>query len=193
MTKFTKGLTKGLLGTVVAGAMALGTTTPAAAADRYDRDRGIDAGDVIAGAVVIGGLAAILSAANRDRGNDRYYDRRYRDRYDSRYDRRYDNGERQARRAIERCVRATEQDARRRGFRYADVTDIRDVDRTRYGWRVRGQMAVEDGRYGYSRYDRYDRRYDRRSRARSYDTGRFDCRVERGRVVDVDYRGIRGL
>ena len=50
-----KTISKALIGTVAAGAMAL-SASPAAARDRHDD--GIDAGDIIAGALVIGGIAA---------------------------------------------------------------------------------------------------------------------------------------
>lgn len=172
-----KTISKGLLATFATGAMALGSVTPAAAADRYrdyDRDRGISAGEVIAGAVVLGGIAAILSSAGRDR-YDRY-DRRYNDRYSYR-----DN----PRQAVESCVRAAEVDARRVGYRYADVTQVSDVDRTRYGFRVNGRLRVEDTRRGYDRWDRNDRHFS--------DAGRFSCFVENGRVRDIDYRSVRGL
>ena len=71
-------LTKAAIGAATAGAMLM-SAAPAAARDRYDRD-GISAGEIIAGAVVLGGLAAILSSGD----NDRYdrYDDRYRGRYD---------------------------------------------------------------------------------------------------------------
>ena len=179
MKNLKQTLTKGAFGTVAAGAMALATATPAVAGDRYDRDRGIDAGDVIAGAVIIGGIAAIAGAFDNDRDDRRYRDRRYRDR-DYRYDRgyRYDN-RRMGRRAIERCIRAAERQAQRfGGYRFADVTQIRDVDRTRYGLRVKGRIQVEGAR-GY--------------RGRDFDRGRFTCYLEgRGRP-EVRYRGIRGL
>lgn len=67
-----KTLSKALVGTVAAGAMAVSAASPSLARDRGGN--GIDAGDVIAGALVIGGIAAIASAA--DNGNDRgYYSR----------------------------------------------------------------------------------------------------------------------
>ena len=182
MSNLKKTLTKGAFGTVAAGAMALATATPAVAGDRYDRDRGVDAGDVIAGAVIIGGIAAVLGAFDNDdrydRRDRRYRDRRYRDsRYG--YDR-YD-GRRMGRRAIERCVRAAERQAQRfGGYRYANVTQIRDVDRTRYGLRVKGRIEVE-GQPGYG------------YRSRAYDRGRFTCYADgRGRP-QVEFRGIRGL
>ena len=174
MTDLKKTITKGALGTVAAGAMALASATPAMANDRYDRDNGIDAGDVIAGAVIIGGIAALAGAFDGD-DDRRYRDRRYRDR---RYDNRYD-GRRQGRQLVERCINAAERQARRYGgYRYANVTQIRDVDRTRYGYRVKGRIQVEGAR-GY--------------RGRDYDRGRFTCYFDRGGPPQVDFSGVRGL
>ena len=68
-----KSVSKALIGTVVAGAMAATSVTPAMARDR--NNDGIGAGEIIAGALVIGGIAAIASAASNDRGYDRGYDR----------------------------------------------------------------------------------------------------------------------
>ena len=183
MTDLKKTLTKGALGTVAAGAMALASASPAMAGDRH-RDRGIDAGDVIAGALVIGGIAALAGAFDGD--NDRRYrDHRYRDRHygDYRGHARYNNGQfngyRGAQRAVERCVRRAERQARRfGGWRFADVTQIRDIDRTRFGYRIRGRIEVQ-GNQGY--------------RGRNYDRGRFTCYVERGNRPQIDFRGIRGL
>ncbi|MCK0128030.1 hypothetical protein [Erythrobacter sp. F6033] len=182
MTKLTKTLAKGTLGTVAAGAMALATATPAAAQDRH-RDRGIDAGDVIAGAVIIGGIAALAGAFDGDkkRGyrdrNYRHNNRGYNQNRGYNHNVRYNNrGFNNGRNAVERCVRVAERKARRfGGYRYADVTQIRDVDRTRYGFRVKGRIQVEGAR-GY--------RADR---------GKFTCYVDgRGRP-QVDFNGIRGL
>ncbi|WP_298304280.1 hypothetical protein [uncultured Erythrobacter sp.] len=187
MTKLTQKITKGTLGTVAAGAMALASATPAMAGDRH-RDRGVDAGDVIAGAVIIGGIAALAGAFDGKK------DRRYRDGHynDRRYhgtnynnNRHYNNGRAYNRgggqRAIERCIRVAERQARRfGGYRFADVTQIRDVERTRYGFRVKGRIQVEglQGRgYGNQGFDR----------------GRFTCYFERGNRPQIDFRGIRGL
>lgn len=163
-----------VVATAAVGAMALAGATPANARDR-DRD-GIDAGDVIAGALIIGGIAAIASAASKERyGNGyRYHENRY--------------GHGNSHRAVERCVRAVERDARRAGFRFAEVTEIRDVDRERRGWEVRGRLVVERG-YDYGYRGHYRDRY----RDRDYDRGRFKCEIRRGRVVSIDYRGVRGL
>ncbi len=195
MSKTTKLFAKGGIATAAVGAMALAGATPAQARDRD----GIDAGDVIAGAVILGGIAAVASAVGKkDRYRDsyRYRDRNYRD-----YNRGYGYDDRRrgnARYAVQQCVNAVERDARRAGYRFADVTEIRDVDRERRGWEVKGRLVV-DGSRGYGRYNRHYNRYDRYDRNgrwdRGYDrdAGRFSCDIERGRVVDIDYRGIRGL
>lgn len=172
----TKLLSKGALGTVAAGAIALASATPAVADDHRYRDRGgIDAGDVIAGAVIIGGIAALAGAFDGDDRRDRRVrDRRFRG-YDARFDRGFRGG---PQRAIERCIRVAERQARRfGGWRFADVTQIRDVDRTRFGFRIRGRMQVE----GNPRF------------RRNFDRGRFTCYVERGTRPQIDFRSIRGL
>jgi len=194
MKSITKALAKGTLGTVAAGAMVVASASPAVAQDRHHRDRdrdGISAGEVIAGAVVLGGLAAIIASS----GNDRY-DRDYRyDRRDYRGDYRSDyrggyNGY-GARDAVEQCVRAAERRAERRTGSRAEVYEIRDVDRERRGFEVEGRIAVRDYRDQRGGWGRSD--YRRGYRNDGWDEGRFTCDVRRGRVVDLDFRGIRGL
>jgi len=108
-----QSFTKAALCTAAAGAMAFTTAAPADAQRYRDRNNdGISAGEVIAGALIIGGIAAIASASNRDR----YRDDRYRDNYYR------SNGN--PRRAIDKCVRVAENQARRAGYRYANVVDI---------------------------------------------------------------------
>ncbi|MEL7446600.1 MAG: hypothetical protein AAGK02_12440 [Pseudomonadota bacterium] len=180
MTNLKKTIAKGTLGTVAAGAMALASANPAMARDRNDK---IDAGDVIAGALIIGGIAAIASAASKDRDRHYRHDTRYRDRGDYRgYNNRgyYKNSRRGGSRvAVEKCVNAAERQARRfGGFRYADVTQIRDVDRTRNGYRVKGRIVV-DGARGYGR--------------NSYDRGRFTCWTDGYGRPQVDFKNVRGL
>jgi hypothetical protein len=172
--------------------MTLTAATPAYAQYRErDRDRrdGIDAGDVIAGALIIGGIAAVAAAASRDRD-----DRRGRDRYD-----RYDGGY-AARDAVEQCVYAAEGTANRYSWGgRSKVTDIRNIDRKGDGYRIRGRIAVNQMGRDYRRSDqRYGRGWDNdyrgwNDRYNGYDSGRFTCEVRRGRVVDIDYSGIRGL
>ncbi len=166
-------IAKGTLGTVAAGAMALASASPAMADDHRDRD-GIGAGEIIAGAVVIGGIAALAGAFDGDR--DRYRDRRYDNR--NRDYRRSNFGQQGPRGAVDRCVRAAENQARRfGGWRYANVTQVRDLDRTRRGFRVEGRIEVEGNRNFRDNFDR----------------GRFTCVLDgRGRPL-VDFDGVRGL
>lgn len=178
MTTTTTRLARTTLGTLAAGALAVASASPAMAHDHRYRDRdGISAGEIIAGAVVIGGIAALAGAFDDDR--DRWDRRDYRD-----Y--RWDRSERWGhvggtRGAVERCVRAAENQARRfGGYRYADVIDVRDVDRRRFGFRIEGRIEVGDGvRWG--------------GRGRGYDRGRFTCRLDGRGAPLIDFHGIRGL
>lgn len=172
--------------TAAAGALTAGAAAPAQADDEWGRRGGIGAGEIIAGAVVIGGIAALAGAFDGDRrgwdGRDfdrRDWDRRNFDRRD--FDRRgWDGGfGGNPRAAVERCVRAAENQARRfGGWRFADVVDVRDIDRTRFGFQVRGRIEVQDsGRWG----------------GRAFDRGSFNCRLDgRGQPL-IDFDGIRGL
>lgn len=159
------------LGAVAATALTAATATPAMADDYRDRD-GIGAGEIIAGAVVIGGIAALAGAFD----GDRRYASRDRDYRGNRSGYGVAGG---ARGAVDRCVRAAENQARRfGGYRYADVVDVRDVDRTRNGFRVKGRIAVEGSpRWGGRRSDR----------------GSFTCRIDGRSAPLIDYSGIRGL
>lgn len=164
-------VSRALIGSFAAGAMAVSAATPAIARDNgYDRD-GIDPGDIIAGAVVLGGIAVLAGATGGDR-----------DGYGYRDGRQYGRGN--PRSAVERCVNAVERQARRYGYRYADVTRIRNIDETRDGWRVKGNLAV-DRAHGNGRYDR--------DRYGVSDRGKFSCRIDHGRITDIDFDGLRGL
>ncbi len=190
---------KGLIATTALAATTLAASTPAMARD----GGGIGAGEVIAGAVVLGGIAAIVASASHD--NDRgYYDRAGYDgdRYNSYYRSSgygYYPNRGNPRTAVEQCVRSAERTASRYSYGRADVTDIRDVRLTREGYEVRGRIAVNamgrnwrngDGWYGRG-WDGDYRGWN--SGLRGYDSGSFKCRVAWGRVVDLDYSGIRGL
>lgn len=99
---------------------------------RY-RDDGIDAGDVIAGILIIGGIAAIASAASRDRDEPR---RRYPadPGYRSRDDR-YDSSG--IGRAVDMCVAEIERGRER-------VANIDNAARDASGWRVSGELEGGD-------------------------------------------------
>src|SRR5688572_3115781 len=113
-----KSITKALVGTVAAGAMVMAPATPAFA--QYDRDDdGIGAGEVIAGALILGGIAAVVAAASNN-DNRRYNDGGY---YNGRYygNRGYDNGNYynragNSRQAVEQCVHAAQQNANRYSY-----------------------------------------------------------------------------
>ena len=112
---------------------------------RHRRHR-IDAGDVLAGVLIVGGIAAIASAAsNSERRERRYRDERYRD---YRYDRNdyRDRDRRESRRssgsgrgidgAVDQCLAEIERDVR--------VDEVDSVDRTGEGWRVTGTIFNGD-------------------------------------------------
>ncbi|OYZ34609.1 MAG: hypothetical protein B7Y31_11420, partial [Novosphingobium sp. 16-62-11] len=180
-----KTFSKALVGTVAAAAVAVSSATPAVARDNRG---GIDGGDIIAGALVIGGIAAIAAASsNNDRNS---YDRigyggndwRGRDGWnDGRF------GRIDPRAAVAQCVQAAERNAGRVSYGRADVTDVRDVRNTRYGYEVRGRIAVNsrgrDWRDGDARYGRgWNNDYRGwNTSLRGYDSGSFKCRIERGR------------
>ncbi len=178
MKMLNKAFAKPIAGIAAAGAMAV-SAVPAHANDRqHDR---ISAGEVIAGAVIVGGLAAILSSKkNKHRGYDshhngyeyngrRGHNRKFRRGHNNHRVNYRRNG---SRRAIRKCINRAEQKASY--FGYADVTNIRDIKRTRYGYRVKGNVLVTKGR-GYNRYS---------------DRGRFTCYVDSGRVSEVRLRGL---
>jgi hypothetical protein len=176
-----KTISKALIGTVAAGAMAL-SASPAAARDR--NDDGIDAGDIIAGALVIGGIAAVASSIGNNRGYDRTYGGPYYGDYNDRYGDRYGynyNRYGNSRQAVQQCVNAAQRSAYG-----ARVTDIRSIDRKRDGYRIKGTVVVNERGGGWGRD--YNYRYN----GRNYDQGRFSCDVQYGRVVDVDFSGLRG-
>jgi hypothetical protein len=180
-----------LMGAVAAAVVAVSAATPAMA--DYRQNDKLSTGEVIAGVAILGGIAAILAS---DKDGYRDYDNQY----DRRHNRGYDGGYRNpARNATNACIRSVEYGDR---YNRKQVTDIRDIQETRYGYRIKGRVSVNDayreqGHRGYDRgyYDRDDRRDDRYGNNRGYNeygSGKFTCYVERGRVVDIDYSGIRG-
>ena len=72
----------------------------------------------------------------------------------------------------------------------SQVTDIRQIDRKRDGYTVKGRIAVNtcnaNWRQGWGNdYRGYNNSY------RGYDAGKFTCKVRYGQVVDLDYSGER--
>jgi len=193
-----KTITKTLVGTAAAAAVAVSSAAPAMARDHRG---GIDGGDIVAGALVIGGIAAIAAAASNNNryDNDRYDDGRYDNGWNNGRSRNGFYGQGNARGAIEQCVRTAERTASRYSYGRADVTDVRNIKQTRWGYEVKGRIAVNSNGRDWRRGDRdYGRGWNGDYRGwdnslRGYDAGSFKCRVERGRVVDIDYSGIRGL
>jgi hypothetical protein len=128
-------------------------------------------GTLAAGALAAASATPALAGDPRGRG---------------RWDRcdRWDRGDRWghgggARGAVERCVRAAENQARcLGGYRYADVIYVRNVDRTRFGFLVRGRIEVADGS-GWGGRGSY--------------RGRFTCRLDGRGAPLIDFDGIRGL
>lgn len=135
--------------------------------------RRVDAGDVIAGVLILGGIAAVASAANNNRRRDREvvvverdrrdYDRRDYDwredrrRFDPR-DRRGDNGTRGLDNAVDQCVDEIQRDVR--------VDSVNSVDRTARGWVVTGSLFNGSG---------------------------FTCAIDNnGRIDAIEYGDFRG-
>ena len=177
--------------TLALAAAATAITATPAQAGRFDRNDGIDAGDVIAGALIIGGIAAVAVAASKNR--DSRYDARYDDRYDRRgeYSRGgYDYSDRRfgSRAAVDQCVRAAQRQASR--FGRARVTDVTRIERVRGGYEVRGRVVVEDRGYSRGRddWDRYGNRYDRYNDG--YDKGKFSCFARYDGVADLRLSGL---
>ena len=197
-----KILTKSLLGAGAAAAALVSAAAPAEAQYRYRDRNGISAGEVIAGAVILGGIAAVLSAGK----NARYQDGYDRGDYNNGYNYNTKNGSSRA--AVSQCINHVENQQGR--YDLSNVTQIRSIERTRNGYRVMGTLEGQNSSRGNDRYDqgerygqnsqyyqgnRYDQddRYDRsgngNSYNRNYEGGQFTCYVERGRVVDIDYNG----
>ena len=157
-----KAISKTMLGAGAAALAAISFAAPAEAQWRH-RDRGVDTGDIITGVAILGGIAAVTSALDRDGSR---YGYGYRDRYRTSYN--Y---------AVQSCA----QEAQRMGRGRVQIVDVDRVGSDRY--RVRG--LVQGGYGGYDRYDRYDRGYDSRYGYGGRDD--FTC-VARGNGRITDFR-----
>ncbi len=162
---------------------------------RHHRNRGVDAGDVLTGVLILGGIAAIADAvSNRDR-DDRYRrdPARYRDRTGSPN---YDNAS-GLDRAVSMCRNAIEADAR--------VESVDSARRTGSGWNVTGRLfdgagfacsidnngRISDISYGDGLAAAGDRQYDddryRTARLNS-DQARLAQGGTVGRTTDTGYQ-----
>ncbi|TRD12836.1 hypothetical protein FGU71_11010 [Erythrobacter insulae] len=129
---------------------------------RRNRVRG---GDVLTGVLILGGIAAIASAANSNNRRDRDIDYR-RERTNDRDDYRR-NERRDPRRsdsgsgldsAVDQCVSRIERDIR--------VETVDSVDRTAQGWTVTGAL---------------------------FNGGGFTCQIDaNGQIADINYSGFQG-
>lgn len=168
----------------IAAAAALAMTSTPALARHWHRDRGIDGGDLLAGVLIIGGIAAVAAAASKANRDKQPRDSRDSDRYPRDGDYRNDR---------------TYPDYRDRSGRYGD----RDDDR-RYGsgdWRgsMDGAVSacvgeVERGRDRVDEVDSVERENDGWRVEGRIDSGReFSCSVDRDnriRRVTVDGRAL---
>ncbi len=146
------------------GAMLMTAMPANAKPDRRDH-KGISAGDVLVGALILGGIAAVASSSPRNWDDDQnsYGHNGYGHNG-------YDNNGYESRRAVDQCVSAALREASRYGG-WARVTDVMRVDRIRGGYEVRGRVVVKDD-YG-------------------RDKGPFSCVTRYGGVSNVDLYGLR--
>lgn len=101
------------------------------------RHNGIDGGDVLAGALILGGIAAIASAASRDTRRPRVDERQTY--YEPRTNSNYRSGDLNA--AADQCAFAAED----RAGSGARIDRITTVARDGNGWRVEGSVESERG------------------------------------------------
>ncbi len=126
--------------------------------------RGVRGGDILAGVLILGGIAAVASAANNNRrrerdvvivDRDRDYERRD-DRRDDRRNTRRSTGASGLENAVSQCVDRIERDVR--------VDSVDSVDRNGEGWLVTGALFNGSG---------------------------FACRIGNdGRIADIEYSGF---
>lgn len=169
-----------ILGKTLMGATAATALAVAAPAQARDNNR-VDAGDVIAGVLILGGIAAVAAAVSDDDNGDRYQRAHSRNDGYNRNTRNNRNARRhqmRPRQAVNQCSNAARQQASRYGR--AQVTEITEVDRRNDGYRIRGRLLVQEGRQG--RRGHY--------RNAGYDQGRFTCRVRYGQIDRLRVRGL---
>ena len=116
--------------------------------NRHRRNR-VDGGDIVAGILILGGIAAIASAASKNKRNRRYEDRDYRNerrsdnsRYDNRRsDERSDTRNSRGTGSMDQAINACADAAERKAGKKARVSEIRSVSKDGTGWRVEGDLS----------------------------------------------------
>ena len=148
---------------------------------RHRRSR-VDAGDVITGVLILGGIAAVANAVKNSNRDERYRHRDWRDRRDAPY---RDGDTTGLDRAASLCVAAIERDAR--------VEAVDGIDRSAAGWTVVGRLF--DGQ-GFTcligqdgRIDAIDYGADAASYGTAYDGRAFSG--EDNQLPDDRYRAAR--
>ena len=117
--------------------------------------RGISPGEIVAGVLVLGGIAAIASAASKKKKQEQQYENRdYR--YDSNQDRRYNDNQRRDPRGddrqafsgngIDQAVNACSGAAAQAAGNNARVDQIESISRDGQGWRVQGALSGSSNR-----------------------------------------------
>ena len=98
------------------------------------RDRGVDAGDILTGVLILGGIAAVASAVSKNNDRTRSYPdtRPYPDQ-----PRAYRTNANGIDGAVDMCVREVERNAR--------VAQVDRVERDASGWLVTGALAAGGG------------------------------------------------
>lgn len=209
---------KTLVGTVATLAMAVGSVAPVAAQDRYrDRDDHISTRDVVTGALVIGGIAAVAAAASNNRDRDyreddyRYGDRDYHDRDYRDHDGRYGNRDYRDRNWDGRGTGWYDYGSHGRNYGRGNNPDravqqcIRAAERQAERWGggradVTRIHQVERERGGFEVTGRivinqgYNSGWNNgwNGNGRNRDSARFYCDYRRGQVVDIDFEGRGG-
>ena len=163
---------------------------------RHHRDR-IDGGDLLAGILVIGGIAAIASAASENK--DRRRDRREYPQNDRPYDYRDEGRDRDfggrdpgnGRRAMDRAIDACAAEAARTG----QIDEIFDVEKIDGEWRVKGDYRT--GREFTCTVDANGRAYvgegdQARNEARDARSGEDDADDRSATAQSPDFADPRG-
>lgn len=157
---------------------------------RHHRDRGVDAGDIFAGVLILGGIAAIASAASKsDRSDERYEPYPYPEDgggyqgsgyQGSGYSEEWGDG---INNAVNTCIGQVERGSDR-------VASVDNAARTTDGWRISGQLG-SGGNFGcWIDNDGRVRNVDLGANAYGYD-GSYSGASAEGQWNEDDYARAR--